>query len=177
MIIVVSSPSASGKTTLVNYVASVLPIKKVITTTTRPKRLEERGDEYHFVNSEEFEAIASVHGFIETENVYGNQYGLQYNDIDESCDNIVILDVKGARKMRHIYGDRVKTIFIYPPSFDVIEERINNRHVENAIEKNERLMNVHDEVNCAHEFDHVVCVDSLDKMMRKMLELVSMICG
>lgn len=177
MIIVVSSPSASGKTTLVNYVASVLPIKKVITTTTRPKRLEERGDEYHFVNSEKFEEIASAHGFIEIENVYGNQYGLQFKDIDETVDNIVILDVKGARTMRHLYGDKVKTIFIYPPSLDVIEERINARNVENVIEKNERLTRVQEELDSVIEFDHVVCVDSLDKMMRKMLELVSMICG
>lgn len=177
MIILVASPSASGKTTLVNNVIDHFNLKRLITTTTRKKRPEERGDEYYFVSMSEFAQMVNSGMFVEYNNVYGNMYGLTKAEVDSNLQNksIAVLDVGGVEMMKMRYGDQVKTIFILPPSIDELKARLDKREINDDDENQRRLAALENELIHVNEYDYIIEQDSLENMIASFSDAVSKI--
>lgn len=165
MIIIVASPSASGKTTLVNSAIEQFKLYRLVTTTTRKQRPEETGSEYHFVTVDQFNQMKDLGEFIEFNEVYGNLYGLTRSEVDAHANEICISiqDVGGVKTMKSLYGDQVKTIFIMPPSVDALKDRLANRMIGDDDENTRRLAAIEREVAEAHWFDYRVYPGELNE--------------
>ncbi len=163
-LIIVSSVSGGGKTTLVDSVVSLYNLHKLKTCTTRPIREEEKGNEYHFINNSEFTSKISNSEFYEYANVYGNYYGILKTEIEisKTRNSIVILDVQGTRTIKYYYPQAI-TIFIEPPSVSELKKRIMSRNTSEADIKS-RISQIDTEINEIKNFDYTIKSDSLSNM-------------
>lgn len=177
MIIIVASPSASGKTTIVSHAIDQFKLHRLITTTTRSPRPEETGCEYHFVAIDEFNKMKSSDAFIECNEVYGNWYGLTKTEVNSNFDKlcIAILDVGGVKTMKSIYGDAVKTIFIMPPSISELKDRLAKRMIDDDSENDRRLAAIEREVADAHLFDYRIYPGELNDVVTEFNTVISKI--
>lgn len=170
---VITSVSASGKTTLVNALLNSRPdMYRLKTCTTRPKRDEENGDEYYFLNKDIAEEKIRQNQFVEYSTVYGNIYGLTREEVDihSASHTIVILDVQGAQKFKAIYPDAL-TVFIEPPPLDILESRLRERNTsEDDVQK--RLAETKEEMKYMESFDFIVKYNSIIQMKRKFFRFV-----
>lgn len=175
--IIVASPSASGKTTIVSRAIEQFKLRRLITTTTRSRRPEETGGEYHFVTIDEFNEMKSSDAFIEYNEVYGNWYGLTKAEVNSNFNNlsIAILDVGGVKTMKSLYGDNVKTIFIMPPSIDELKNRLAKRMIDDDSENDRRLAAIEREVADAHLFDYRIYPGELNAMVTEFNTVISKI--
>ena len=133
-IIIFAAPSGSGKSTIINQVMSdeeeELNLHFSISATSRPPRGKEKnGVEYFFLSPEEFEQKIAQGAFVEYEEVYpGRYYGTLKSQVDKQLaagENVVFdVDVNGAMRIKEMYKDRALSIFIQPPSLDVLRERL-----------------------------------------------------
>lgn len=170
---VISAVSASGKTTLVNALLSIHPeIYRLKTCTTRSIRPEETGDEYYFLTEQEAIKKINANEFIEHSIVYGNVYGLTRSEVDAhvSVNSIVILDVQGAAKFKKVYPDAL-TIFLEPPSFDILEARLKERNTSD-IDVSNRLAETKKELEYMKVADYIVPNGSLLQMKRKLFRYI-----
>jgi len=169
---VVSSIAASGKTTLVNYVSTQFNLYKLKTCTTRSVREEETGNEYYFVNENEFYNMIEYEQFIEYSKVYDKYYGLLRceveNNEDKNC--IVILDVQGTEKILKLYPEAV-TIFILPPPYDEVKKRLLARNT-NTNDVHLRLKQMEMELCEAENYEYSIKYGNLDDMKAKISEII-----
>jgi guanylate kinase len=165
---VVSGPSGVGKGTLVRRLMDEFPnIKFSISYTTRkPRKGEQHGIDYFFVEKEEFEALINKNFFVEWAIVHTNYYGTPRQEIEKKLakgfDVIFDIDVQGARKLRQNLKDGV-FVFILPPSIEELRRRLENRSTDTHKSIEIRLKNAKKEMNAAREFDFVVINDELEK--------------
>jgi guanylate kinase len=118
MIFVFTGPDGSGRKTIADMVGSTLGIRKVLSYTTRERRpVEEEGQDYHFISREQFLAAKAAGEFLEEVEISGNLYGIKHQDIANQFQAsgciYVILNAEGARKLKQLYGERVRRFFIY----------------------------------------------------------------
>lgn len=164
MLFVISSPSGGGKGTLIKQVLITVPgISYSVSWTTRPARLGETdGVNYHFVTTEEFAKMRRAGGFLESAVVHGNYYGtarqVVEQEIADGRDIILEIDVQGAQAVRRLMPEIIG-VFILPPSYDVLRERLSARRTENAEAFALRLRNARGEVEHYREFDYVIIND------------------
>ncbi len=131
-LIIVSGPSGAGKSALSSSALTSIPrLKFSISYTTRaPRGTEQNGVEYHFVEKAEFEALIRQSELLEWAEVYGNLYGTSRKVVDEILDEgddvLLDVDVQGAFSIRRRRPEAV-TVFILPPSFKVLRERLESR--------------------------------------------------
>jgi len=146
-LIIVTGPSCSGKTTLVGKLQG---ITRVVSTTTRPIREGEvNGVDYHFVTAEEFEKLK----FIERSEVYGNQYGVTVDALEQAEGNVVIiLDVQGALEFQDLYGTDATFVFLHVP----IEELSRRMEKRGDINNKLRLERAYEEMQYECCFNHVL---------------------
>lgn len=114
-ILIFVGASGSGKSTIVEHIRKNLGIPQLVTTTTRYKRRNEKeGEDYHFIESEEFNRLADNESFLETTSYSGNLYGLTKEEIDKNSNNVstVITDINGARTLANLYPDRVMVFWM-----------------------------------------------------------------
>ncbi|HEX9740078.1 MAG TPA: guanylate kinase, partial [Ignavibacteriaceae bacterium] len=143
-IFVVSAPSGAGKTTIVKSILKDIPeLAFSISATTRRKRENERdGFDYHFISEEAFRKKIEENGFVEWEKFYDYYYGTPKGFIDDKINNgisvLLEVDVKGALSIKTIYPDAI-LIYIYPPSFEVLVERLKNRRTEDETDFKKRV--------------------------------------
>ena len=172
---IVSGPSGAGKTTLINSVREQLePIGinlyfSVSHTTRKPRAGEVDGRSYHFVSTEQFAAMAERGEFIEWAFVHEQQYGTSKAEVRARLtrgeDVILDIDYQGARQ---IAADpelkpRSLNIFIFPPSFDHLEQRLRDRGLNSEDEIQTRLQKAADEIDAGKEFyDYVIINDKLN---------------
>ncbi|HVF45994.1 MAG TPA: guanylate kinase, partial [Pyrinomonadaceae bacterium] len=146
-LIIISSPSGGGKGTLITAVRTMMPeLGYSVSHTTRPQRPgEENGREYFFVDQEEFEARIKNGEFLEYANVHGKLYGTSIAESEKVSrsgrDLIVEVDVQGAVQIMERLPSEVISIFILPPSFDVLKARLTSRGTESGESLNTRLKN------------------------------------
>ncbi|HTH51219.1 MAG TPA: guanylate kinase [Pyrinomonadaceae bacterium] len=165
-LIIISSPSGGGKGTLIHEVRGMLPeLGFSVSHTTRPMRFgEEEGREYYFLDRHRFEQKAAAGEFIEYAIVHGNLYGTSVAEVekwkDSGKDLIVEVDVQGAISILQKMPDCV-SIFILPPSFEVLEARLTSRATEDAKELKTRLRNSFREVQEYTRFKYVVVNDNI----------------
>jgi len=172
---IVSGPSGAGKTTLIERVRAQLePIGirlyfSVSHTTRLPRAGEENGREYHFVTPAGFEAMAAAGEFLECAWVHDHRYGSSKGEVlgrlARGEDVILDIDYQGARQLaadRELEKKRSSSIFIFPPSFSVLEERLRARGLNNEEEIDRRLQKAADEIDAGKEFyDYVIINDDL----------------
>jgi len=155
-----------GKTTLVAEVVRRLPeVALSVSVTTRPSRYtEEDGREYWFVTSSMFDLLVDEGALLEHAEYGGNRYGTPRKPVEEALaagrDVILEIEVQGARQVKAARPDTV-TIFVEPPSWDALYERLKGRSTEDDEALERRLATAKEELAAAGEFDHRVVNDDL----------------
>jgi guanylate kinase len=166
LLFIVSAPSGAGKTTLVERLVEQLPqLKMSRSYTSRAARQGETdGVDYNFVSRERFEAMAAAGEFLEWAEVFGNLYGTGAQDTESLLaaghDVVLVIDVQGARKVRAL-GLQTRAVFVMPPSFAVLEQRLRGRSKDSEAAIQRRLQVARDEVAAFAEYDFVVINDEL----------------
>ena len=164
LLVVVSAPSGAGKTSLCEWVVTAVPnLAHSVSFTTRPPRPDEQdGRDYHFVDEATFRAMADQGDFTEWAVVHDHLYGtsralLQQHDATGQ-DVILDIDTQGAANLRHSHPDAV-SVFIVPPSWALLEERLRRRRSENEVDLQRRLQRAREEVKHYAEYQYVIVND------------------
>ena len=178
-IFVISAPSGAGKTTLGRMVLKRFKqLSYSISHTTRsPRAGEKEGVDYFFISREEFEKRIQKKRWAEWARVHDNYYGTSLDFIQdkirEGADLLLDIDVQGARLIKASFPEAI-TIFIAPPSFKVLEERLRKRGTDSQEVIQKRLRNAGAEMDQQDFYEHVVVNDDLD---RAALDLASIFEG
>ena len=177
LLFIVSAPSGAGKTTLVERLVEQTPHLKMSRsyTSRRAREGETDGVDYNFVTRERFEAMVAVGEFLEWADVFGNLYGTSATDTDRLLqaehDVVLVIDVQGARKVRR-RGVETTAVFVMPPSFAVLEQRLRGRSKDSEADILHRLAVARDEVASFAEYDFVVVNDELTAAVDRLRSIV-----
>lgn len=178
-LIVFSAPSGAGKTTLVKHALENLDnIQFSISCTTREKREgEEHGKDYYYISPEEFKAKISNDEFVEHEEVYTNNfYGTLKSEVDRITDSgksvIFDIDVVGALNIKKLYGDQCLTVFVHPPSLEILKERLISRNTESEEKLKQRIDKAGIEMETAPKFDQILWNDNLEIAKEETIEII-----
>jgi guanylate kinase len=175
--ILLTAPSGTGKTTLCRKVLSVLrDVTLSVSFTTRPpRRTEQDGVDYHFVDRAVFEERVAQGRFLEWATVHGNCYGTgtEYRDdwIAKGRDVLFDVDVQGAARLSAAFPGAAK-VFLLPPSFAVLEARLRNRGQDAPDVIERRLANARRELEACRSFHHVIVNDDLDVAAETFIGLI-----
>lgn len=168
-ILVLSGPSGAGKSTLIKeMVKDIGPYYFSISTTTRsPREGEVDGVDYFFVDKETFQQDISDELFLEYAEVHGNYYGTSLRPVEEAISKgelvIFDIDVQGHASIKTRQADITTSVFITPPSFNALKERLINRGTDSQETIDKRLAMAEEELAHISEFDYVIVNDDLDK--------------
>src|SRR5262245_8970728 len=177
LLFIVSAPSGTGKTTLVEQLVERTPdLKMSRSYTSRSARHGETdGVDYNFVTRDRFEAMIAAGEFMEWADVFGNLYGTGTSDtrrlLAEGSDVVLVIDVQGARRLRQ-QGLADTTIFVMPPSYQVLAERLRKRSKDSAPSIHRRLEVAKDEVTSFEEYDFIVINDDVDSAVDRLRHIV-----
>jgi guanylate kinase len=178
-LIIVSGPSGAGKSALVGTVLSrISGVRFSISYTTRPPRgNEQNGVEYFFVDRHKFQSLIREDSFLEWAEVHGNFYGTSKNFVDDLLrqgeDVLLDIDVQGADILRRKRSDSIG-VFILPPSFQVLRERLEHRRLDDGVVIEQRLKRACEEITRYSEYDFLIINENLENSVR---ELESIILG
>jgi guanylate kinase len=168
MLVVVSSPSGGGKGTLIRRALKTVPnLGYSVSFTTRPPREGEvNGRDYFFVCVERFKEMIAANEFLESAVVHGNLYGTSHLEIErelnEGHDIILEIDVQGAKSVRNLVADAV-SVFILPPSFEILSDRLIGRGSERPDDLALRLRNARQEVEHYRDFQYLLINDDAER--------------
>jgi len=177
MLIVVSSPSGGGKGTLIDRVLKTVPgVSYSVSYTTRaPRGSEQNGREYFFVDEPAFREMIERGEFLEWANVYGHLYGTSSAQVERERaagrDIILEIDVQGAESIRHKVAGSV-SIFILPPSFELLRERLVTRGTDSASDLERRLKGAPAEVAQYVSFDYVILNDDINRASQQLASVI-----
>ena len=175
---VVSSPSGGGKGTIIKRVLDVMPdLSYSVSYTTRaPRNGEVDGREYFFVDRKRFEEMVAAGDFLEWANVHGHLYGTSKRQVIEETqagsDIVLEVDVQGAASVKRLGVDSV-SIFILPPSLEVLRDRLTARGTDSQEELAVRLRNAPDELKQYSTFDYIIFNDQADRAAAQLAAIVS----
>jgi guanylate kinase len=177
LLFVVSAPSGTGKTTVVERLVQTVPDLGLSRSyTSRGIRAgESHGVDYNFITRARFEAMIAANAFWEWADVFGNLYGTCAADAEAELasgrDLVLVIDVQGARQVRKLRASTIG-VFVLPPSFDVLEQRLRGRSkdAEEAIRR--RLATARQEIAAVDEYDYVVVNDELDACVDRLRAIV-----
>jgi guanylate kinase len=177
LLFIVSAPSGTGKTTLVERLVQVVPrLRMSRSYTSRPARAGEKdGADYNFISRDRFEAMMADHAFLEWADVFGNYYGTSAGDTEAILaageDVVLVIDVQGARQVR---GRGIETVgvFVLPPSAAVLETRLRGRSKDTEEQILRRLDVARTEVGEFAQYEYVVVNDDLDGAVNRMRAIV-----
>lgn len=178
-LIIVSAPSGAGKTTLVHHLLQSVPHLEfsVSCATRKPRDHEVDGKDYYFISAAEFRQKIDNDEFAEWEEVYKDHfYGTLRSEIQRIINQgqsvIFDIDVKGGINLKNQYPENSLSIFIMPPSEEVLEQRLKGRKTETAAEIQTRTEKAKEEMALAGEFDRVLINDELEKSKSEIISLV-----
>lgn len=179
-LIIFSAPSGSGKSTLIQYLMQQgLPLSFSVSATSRqPRGNEQNGKDYYFMSIDEFREHIGNGDFLEYEEVYpGKYYGTLKSEIERlrgSHRHVIFdVDVVGGLNIKRFYGNDALSIFIKPPSVDVLHERLVKRGTDAPEVITTRIAKAVKELSYAPQFDKIVVNDDLEKAKKQVLELVT----
>ncbi|MGD9904420.1 MAG: guanylate kinase [Vicinamibacterales bacterium] len=178
LLFVISAPSGTGKTTLVERLVQILPnLRESKSYTSRPARAGERdGVDYHFISRATFEAMVADGAFLEWADVFGNLYGTAAADVDHMLDHgqdvVLVIDVQGARQVRQRGADHT-AVFVMPPSYQVLERRLRGRSADAEPAMRRRLETARAEVSSFREYDYLVVNDDLESTVVRLQEIIA----
>jgi guanylate kinase len=144
--------------------------------TSRPLRAGEAdGVDYNFVTRPRFEEMVSDNEFLEWADVFGNLYGTCATDVERElergCDIVLVIDVQGARQVRERYAHTVG-VFVLPPSFEVLEQRLRGRSKDPEEAMQRRLRTARNEIAAFDEYDYVIVNDELEACVERLRAIV-----
>lgn len=178
LLFVVSAPSGTGKTTVVERLVETMPgLALSRSYTSRPERAGERdGVDYNFISRATFQGMVQREEFLEWADVFGNLYGTGRQETERGLaagsDLVLVIDVQGARQVRKCVTGAVG-IFVLPPSFAALERRLRGRSKdpEDAILR--RLDTARREVSAVVEYDYVVVNDVLERCVGELAAVIT----
>jgi guanylate kinase len=174
---IVAAPSGGGKTSLVNQLIRILPdIELSISHTTRAARPKEKdGKDYFFVNKSEFEKMVTEQAFLEFAQVFENFYGTSKQQIEnrlsQGIDVVLDIDWQGAQQIRQFLPSAV-SIFLIPPSLDILRERLQNRQQDKAEVIEKRMHQAQDELRHYPEFDYLIVNKEFNLALEQLKSIV-----
>jgi len=178
-LIIFTAPSGAGKTTIVRHLLNIYSeLSFSVSATTREKRAhEQHGKDYYFLTVEDWKQRIEANEFLEWEEVYLNQYyGTLKSEIERirNLGKFVIfdIDVKGAMNIKEEYGDDAITIFVKPPSPDVLFQRLKARQTEDKASLRKRIARAAEEFTYEMKCDYVLVNDDLNTAFRDAGQLI-----
>jgi guanylate kinase len=170
MILILSSPSGAGKTTLTRMLMqdSGLDLTLSVSVTTRKRRPSEvDGVHYHFIDRGEFERMRSASELLESAEVHGNGYGTPLKPVEKVLANggdmLFDIDWQGAKQVREHLRDDVVSIFVLPPSMRELRARLERRAEDTAASIEARFLNARREIERWRDYHYVVVNDDLSR--------------
>lgn len=183
-IIIFSAPSGAGKTTIVHEVLKRLTyLEFSVSATTRPKREHEiNGRDYYFLNEDKFRYYIEKGSFLEWEEVYpGRYYGTFLTEVQRIITHgnsaVFDVDVKGGLSIKKFYGAEALSLFIMPPSVEVLHQRLVGRGTEDTEEITKRMARVHEELDMAPMFDKIIINEDLNTAIEDTLKHIREFLG
>ncbi|MFQ5847327.1 MAG: guanylate kinase [Candidatus Methylomirabilales bacterium] len=177
LLVVVSAPSGAGKTSLCGEAVRRNPgLTHSISYTTRaPRSHEVEGRDYHFVDEATFQRMVRAGDFAEWARVHGHFYGTSRHlleaELGAGRDVILDIDTQGAAQLRQVYPEGV-FVFVLPPSWEQLEERLRARQSEASDEIERRLRRAQEEMTYFHEYDYVIINDVLEQAVGDLCAII-----
>lgn len=177
LLFVVSAPSGTGKTTVVERLVQVVPDLRLSRSyTSRAMRAGETdGVDYNFITRARFESMVAEDAFLEWADVFGNLYGTCKDDAEQELaagrDLVLVIDVQGARQVRS-RGTQTIGVFVLPPSFAALEQRLRGRSKDSEDAIRKRLATARREVRAVAEYEYVIVNDELDTCVDRLRAIV-----
>ena len=180
IIVILSSPSGAGKTTLVKLLSEKKNFNISVSHTTRkPRSNETNGKDYFFVNNADFENLIKNNQFLEYAKVFNNLYGTSKKPVIDllSLGKNVIFDIdwQGTRQIKsQNIKYKIITFFVLPPSKQVLFERLSNRDMKDKLIASERMKDFYKDVRHWVDYDYVVINDDLNKCYKEISQLIDL---
>ena len=181
---VFSAPSGAGKTTIVRHLLENFDnLEFSVSATSRaPRGQEKNGRDYYFLTEEEFRKRIENDEFVEYEEVYpGSFYGTLKSEVERiwAKGNVIMfdVDVKGGVNIKKIFGEKSFTVFIQPPSLEIMEQRLRARGTDSDQAIKTRIAKAAEEMTYAAKFDTVLVNDVLEESFAKAERLVTLFTG
>lgn len=178
LLLIISSPSGAGKTTLTRDLLAQCPdlMFSVSHTTRKPRANETEGYDYHFTDKESFRRIVTEGGFAEWAEVHGNLYGTALSELARckeqgKCGIVFDIDYQGARQIKARCKDAVG-VFVLPPSMDALEDRLRTRAADDEDTIARRFRNAKKEIEHYGLFDYVIVNDNLEMAKQRLRGIV-----
>ncbi len=180
IIVILSSPSGAGKTTLVKLLSKKKNYTISISHTTRkPRSNEINGKDYFFVSDQKFQQLIKNDEFLEYAKVFNNYYGTTqfpvFKNLDKGNNVIFDIDWQGTKqiKLKNIKY-KILTFFVLPPSKEILYERLSNRDMKDKLIASERMKEFDKDVTHWEDYDFVVINDDLEKCFEKINNIIDM---
>ena len=177
LLFIVSAPSGTGKTTLVERAVRCVPrLRMSRSYTSRPVRVGEKdGVDYNFISRERFESMVQAAAFLEWADVFGSYYGTSAADTEavlaSGDDLVLVIDVQGARQVRS-RGIETVGIFVLPPSADILEQRLRGRSKDSEEQIQRRLAVARREVGEYNRYEYVVVNDEVESAVDRLRSII-----
>jgi guanylate kinase len=177
-IVIISAPSGSGKTTIVDRVIEDVPgmARSISYTTRSPREGEKDGEDYRFVSKDEFRAMIEKGELLEWEQNFDHFYGTSKEQVRNALgggkDIVLSIDVKGARKVKEEFPESI-SVFIMPPSRKELEARLKGRNTDMADQVALRLGEADKEIEASDEYDYLVINEDLDDAVMEVMGIVA----
>ena len=178
MLFVVAAPSGAGKTSLLKELSKKnnRVIISISHTTRKPRDGEIEGEDYFFVDEKSFKKLIEENHFLEHARVFGNHYGTSHSFVESQIQTgkkiILEIDWQGMQKIK-AKGVEIIGIFILPPDYITLEERLINRQKDSSTTIKQRMNAALDEISHYKEFDFIVVNDKFDETVAKLNEIIS----
>ena len=180
VIVILSSPSGAGKTTLVKKISSIINFTISISYTTRIPRMNEvNGKDYFFINHDQFNDLVKKDELLEYANVFDNYYGSSkkkvFNLLKKGQNVIFDIDWQGAKQIKDKnLNFKLLTFFILPPSKKTLKSRLTERENNNQSVIHERMKKFDHDIKHWIEYDYVVINDNLEICLNNIIEIIKL---
>ena len=177
-LLVISSPSGGGKSTVARHLLNTFDnLKFSVSATTRGKRPNEiEGKDYFFMSKNDFQKGIENGDMVEYEEIFGNYYGTLKSEIEKARHKdfclIFDVDVKGALSLKKAYPDDSILIFLSPPDMSILEERLIKRDTESSEQISLRLSRAKLEMSLREQFDYDIINDNLEETLNTVEKIV-----
>jgi guanylate kinase len=175
---IISAPSGAGKTSLVKQLTQTVErLRLSVSHTTRQQRPGEiHGRDYFFVSVAEFQSLLQENAFLESAQVFDNFYGTACRSVElqlrDGLDVILEIDWQGAQQVRQLLPDSI-SIFILPPSLEILEQRLRNRAQDSEATIRRRMRDAATEMSHYREFDYLIVNDDFEWALQQLKSIIA----